>query len=164
MKCLVCGLEHTAAECPRCHFPDIQIMGDPEQERQRLEPVLRDYKINLLRGVKLSLPVYRWKDCNGQLVQERMEFAPLAGGEALLAGEVWYPEKFARIPDRQALPVCLRIQTGEACRDVQLELPNLLQPELQQLGAVLEEGLCLRLLLRNDTQGPVYSQPVPLFV
>lgn len=162
MKCLVCGKIHEAAECPRCSFPDIQIMGDQDKAMESLRPAIIAYRTNFLKTVRLELMTYRWKDQDGQVVLDREERMLLGSGDGLQQ-ETWLPEKFARIADQEKIPVTVRITAGEESRDAVISLPNLHEPQLQQLGAVIDGDCCLRLLLRNDTQEPVSSAPVSLF-
>lgn len=163
MKCLVCGTLHEAAECPRCHFPDIQIMGDQEKAMETLRPTIHAYRMDLLRSVQIALPAYRWKDHNGMIVADRRDWLSLGSGDALLEQEAWLPDRFARIAGPSELDVTVRITVGEKNYEQNIRLPNLPEPELQQIGAVIDRDCTLRLLLRNETRDPVSSCAVPLF-
>lgn len=162
MKCLVCGKVYQAAECPRCRFPDIQIMGDRESALESLKPTIRSYRSNFLGNVTVELMMYHWKDHNGQIVLNYDEHILLGTAANLLNNEVWLANKFARIPDLKTITVTLRITAAGASRKVEVSVPNLLQPELQQLGASVDDNLNLCLRLRNETEQPTRSAPIPL--
>lgn len=163
MKCLVCGKVYEAAECPRCRFPNIQMVGDREKALENLMPKISAYKTNFLSGVTVELVAYRWKDRDGQVVLDREERMPLGTAEELMRGEKWLAEKFARIPDREEISVTVCIMAGTEKREVLIVVPNLHKPELQQLGAGMDDACNLRILLRNDTEEPTSSAWIPLF-
>lgn len=162
MKCLVCGKEYEAAECPRCHFPDIQIVGDRDAFLATLMPTVQTFRAGFLGKVQVELIAYRWKDQNGQVVLDREDRMSLGTADILMQGEKWLPEQFARIPDKKEIPVRICISVSDEHREVQIAVPNLQQPELQQFGAKVDQDCNLILMLRNDSHAPTYSQPVPL--
>lgn len=163
MKCLVCGKDHEAAECPRCRFPDIQLMGDREKAMEQLMPTILAYRTNYLKSVRIFLPAYRWKELGGQLVADRTDWLELASGDTLMQEAQWLPEKFARIPDLPSVSVAVRIVSEEGQSEKTVCVPNLAEPQLQQLGAVIDSDCALHLLLRNDNHTFVSSGPVSLF-
>ena len=79
-----------------------------------------------------------------------------------MQGEIWLSEQFARIADVPELSVKVRIKSPDESREVKVTLPNLQQPELQQLGACIDQNCNLFLMLRNDSQAPTKSAPVPV--
>lgn len=164
MKCLVCGKNYEAAECPRCRFPDIQI---PEVGREQalasLMPTINAYRTNFLKSVRVELASYQWKDQNGKVVLDQTNWKLFGSGEVLQQKEQWLPEQFARIPDQKTITVTVRIIAGEETREQNVTVPNLLQPELQQIGARVDSDCNLYLMLRGETQAPVSAQPVSLF-
>lgn len=163
MKCLVCGKVYNAAECPRCHFPDIQFMGDQKAALASLEPKITAYRNNFLGSVKVELVAYRWKAHDGKVVPDCEERIFLGTAADLQKGEIWLADKFARIADQKKISVTVCITEADRSRKVQVMVPNLQQPELQQVGACMDEDLNLRLMLRNETQRSTRSAPVPLF-
>lgn len=164
MKCLVCGKNYEAAECPRCHFPDIQLMGDREAALASLMPTIQTYRKNFLSKVKVELVIYHWKDQNGQIVADYWEPLLLGTANDLLMSEIWLDQKFARIADLEMLSVTVCITVADERREEQVAIPNLHEPELQQLGAYVDEDFNLVLMLRNDTHLPVKSVPVLLLL
>ncbi len=163
MKCLVCGKEFEAAECPRCHFPDVQIIGDREKALENMMPTIIQYRTNFMSAVKLFLEIYRWKDQNGQLVLERKEHRLLGTAQRLMREQVWLEDKFARIADQKTITVTIRMDLGGDEKQVAVSIPNLHKAELQQLGATVDSDYNLRLMLRNDTEQPTMSGPVAVF-
>lgn len=163
MKCLVCGKEYEAAECPRCHFPDVQLMGDREQALKNMMPTIQKYRQSFLNAIQISLVIYRWKDDKGKLVLDRQERKLLGTAEQLQRGEKWLEDKFARIADQKQITVTLSISMGGEERQVQVTVPNLQKAELQQLGAKVDEACNLQVMLCNDTEQPTVSQSVALF-
>lgn len=163
MKCLVCGKTYEAAECPRCGFPDVQIPGDQAQVLESLKPTIDEYRENFLKRVQLRLVTYRWTDGGGVVALDREELIPVGSGEELLQGIKWLPEKFARIADQSQITVTLRAAAGEEIRELRVLVPNLQRPELQQLGVSMDQDGNVWVMLRNDTDEPVGSAPVPLF-
>ena len=61
------------------------------------------------------------------------------------------------------MPVKLRITAGDEVTEKTVRIPNLNKPELQQLGAKMDQNFNITLLLRNDSQKPAQSVPTPLF-
>lgn len=164
MKCLVCGKDYEAAECPRCHCPDVLIVGDREKALEKILPTINQYRINFARTVKLSLITYRWKDLNGHLALDQKELISLGTAEELMQSEKWLDNKFARIADSEKITVDVCIATDDSEQTVTVVVPNLKKAELQQLGARVDDSFGLSLLLRNDTEAPTISEPVALFV
>ena len=162
MKCLVCGKEYDAAECPRCHFPNIQIMGDRETALAQLMPTILAFRKTFLEKVEVSLLIYRWKEGDGRIVPDCEEYLPLGTAAALQAQETWVCGEFARIPDLETISVTVSVTAPDGIHRLQISVPNLPEPQLQQIGARLDEELQLQLLLRNASREGVSSAPVPL--
>ena len=163
MKCLVCGKEYEAAECPRCHFPDIQIVGDRKAFLESLMPTVHTYRKNFLSSIQVELVAHYWKEQGGKLVPDRRERLLLETADVLQRHEVWLPNRFARIPNQKeiSVTVCIRIAGEE--RLVQVSVPNLQKAALQKLGASVDADFRLRIKLGNDIENPTVSKPVPLF-
>lgn len=162
-KCRVCGKVYDAAMCPRCGFPDIQAPANaPADYWEKLQPMIISHREEFLKQVQLQIPIYRWKDQNGTVVEDRVELLDVCTAAQAKAAERWIPEKFARIPDEKTIPVTVRIT---ACGDTwerSIPVPNLHKPELQQLGIEIDADYNILLKLKNDTEGNTVSEPVPL--
>lgn len=163
MKCLICEKYYNAAECPRCHFPDIQLVGDRDTALAAMMPTINQYRANFLRSVRVSLAMYWWKDAGGKVVLDRQEKRFIATADQLLEKEVWLDERFARIADQASVTVSVEITLGDENRTLQISVPNLQKPKLQQLGAGVDSNYRLYLLLRNEMEEPTRSEPVALF-
>ncbi len=163
MKCIVCGTAHQAAVCPRCSFPDVQILGDGELAQAELMPAVYVYRARLLRDLQVSLLTYRWKVSDGVAVREQEQWMSLGTGETLYRGQRWLDQWFARVDGREQLAVTVRITCGQGTWDHTFTIANLPQPRLQQLGAAMDEQWNLRLLLRNDAQEQTASEPLCLW-
>lgn len=164
VTCLVCGKQYEKGDCPRCQFPDVQIPGmEREKAIIHLQPMIDACKKNFLETIRVEVVSYRWKDQDGTIVQDRQEKMLLGSGTALRQGEVWLPAKFARIADEKAISVKLSVTTREGTAEKTIRVPNLHKPELQQLGAKMDDSYRITLMLRNDTEKPVSSEATPLF-
>lgn len=163
MKCLVCGKDYESAECPRCRFPNILIIGDREKELEKMMPTINQYRNNFAETVKLSLVTYHWKDQNGHLELDRKELIPIGTAGELIQSEKWLENKFARIADRGEITVTVCVAMGDDEQDFTIAVPNLKKAELQQLGARVDNNFNLNLMLRNDTEVPTTSESVALF-
>ena len=162
MKCIVCGKEHEADKCPVCNFPKIEFPADPERGLQAMKPAIDAYRDDFLGQVSIGVIAYQWKDDNGVIAMDRMERIPLGTGKELREGTKWLPEKFARIPDEEKLQVILLIQVNGKGEERSVSIPNLMEAELQELGASVDGDLNLQLLLRNSS-GSTQSEKIPLF-
>ena len=162
MKCFICGKDYDAVECPRCHCPNIHVMGDRDAALAQLRPIILASRENFLSNVEVSLLIYHWKDQDGQIVPDREEYLRLGTAAELLKEERWLSNQFARIPDVETISVTISVAVSNSTHRLQISVPNLQQPELQRLGARLDDDMNLRLLLCNDSQQPVSSAPVPL--
>ena len=165
MKCQVCGKEFDAAECPRCGFPDIQI---PEVGREQalasLMPTINNWRSKFLNNIRVELVCYQWKAEGDKVVPNGRELKLLGTGEDLRKGAQWLDQWFARIPEQAKLTVTVMITAGQEKREQQIAVRNLTQPELQQIGAYLDDDFRLHLRLRNASEAVVDADPVPLFV
>lgn len=100
MKCVACGKDHWEGdECPRCHFPVYEILGDDlDQSVAQIQAFAKEFQKEYLNDLQLGVVIYQWKDQNG-LVKEASH-APVyfAAGSILASGEFWYPQKLAPHP------------------------------------------------------------------
>ncbi|MCD8086521.1 MAG: hypothetical protein LUF28_09435 [Clostridiales bacterium] len=143
----------------------VNFPGDPEAGLKTLQPMIKAHRKEFLNRFQVGVTACYWKDRDGKLVLDREERIPVGTGAELMNGEVWLPQKFARIPDVPELQVRVYIDNAERHREVQVHLPNLMGRELQELGmkVVMADLECkLVLLLRNSTEGPVASDGIAL--
>ncbi len=162
MKCLICNTSYEGVECPNCKFPYIAFPGDPEEGIRQMKPQLDAYRAVFLERIRLGVVSFFWKEQEGSLVLDREEVRPIGSGKELCAGPVWLEQPFARLPEAESLSIRLALSLGGEKRELSVSVPNRLEPELQQLGAEMNEQMQLRLLLRNSS-GCSASEWVPLF-
>lgn len=162
MKCIVCGKEYEKDKCPVCLFPKIEFPSDPEKGLRAMRPAIDAYRDDFLGQVSIGIVAYHWKDDDGDIVMDRNERIQIGTGKELLGNTKWLAEKFARIPDEEELQVNLSIQVNGEDEVRSVSIPNLMEPELQELGAVVDDALNIQLLLRNSS-GSTQSEKTPLF-
>ena len=162
MKCIVCGKEYEKDKCPICNFPKIEFPTDPEKGLQAMKPAIDAYRDDFLSQVSIGIIAYQWKDSNGEIVMDRSERIHIGTGKELRENAKWLAEKFARIPDEENLQVSLSIQVNGKDEERNVSIPNLMESELQELGAAVDGALNIQLLLRNSS-GSTQSEKMPLF-
>lgn len=163
MRCMVCGKEYEGAGCPRCHFPNVQVPGDPEAAMKTLRPAIEKYRETVLDGIEIGVLIYDWKDKDGVLQVAREERRSFGTGKELCGKDVWLPQQFARIPERRTLPVKVYVRVGNQERLETVEIPNLMEAQLQQIGVSLDRDFMFCLMLRNDTGVPTRSKKISIF-
>ena len=162
MKCIVCGKDYEKDKCPVCNLPKIEFPTNPEKGLQAMKPAIDAYRDDFLSQVSIGIIVYQWKDDNGALAMDRKERVPIGTAKELRDNTRWLAEKFARIPDEEKLQVSLSVQVNDIDEEQSVGIPNLMEPELQELGAVVDDALNIQLLLRNSS-GSTQSEKIPLF-
>ena len=165
MKCLVCGKNYNDYECPRCGFPDLQLpLGkELEEARKKVQPKIDAHRAEFLKKIEVGIKVYYWKDQDGVLAADREEKCSFGSGSALYGKTVWLDQKFARVPEEKTLPIWLYIRVDGTEHERIVELPNLQEAQLQEIGLSMDNGFELCLMLRNDSGTPVYSNRFSLF-
>lgn len=162
MKCIVCGKEYEKNKCPVCNFPKIEFPADPEEGLRAMKPTIDAYRDNFLSQISIGIIVYYWKDDNGMIAKDRTERIQIGTGKELHEDTKWLAEKFARIPDVEKLQVDLSVQVNDIDEQQSVSIPNLMEAELQELGAAVDDDLNIQLLLRNSS-GITQSEKTPLF-
>ena len=162
MKCLVCNTNYEGFECPNCKFPYIAFPGDPEEGIRRMKPQIDAYRSSFLERISLGVVSYFWKEQDGSLILDREEVRQIGTGTQLCAGAVWLEQPFARLPEAKSLTIRLALDLGGEKRELSVSVPNLLEPELQKLGAEMNGQMQFRLLLRNSSSETA-SEWTPLF-
>ena len=111
----------------------------------------------------MGIKVYYWKDQDGVLAADREEKRSFGSGNALYGKTVWLDQKFARVPEEKTLPIRLYIRVDGTEHERTVELPNLQEAQLQEIGLSMDNDFGLCLMLRNDSGTPVYSKRFSLF-
>ena len=169
-ECLVCK-KHASDDmelCPRCNTPLLDYVGDFDEFLKKMDPFIRQHRKRFFGEVTFSVTTRRWKDEKGVLVSAGEENVLFGNAEDLWDQEVWLPQKFARIPDEKT--VLINIITSQPCysgdtvstfrRLVCVELSNLLDAELQQIGIRLHQNQTFTVLLKNDAGKQSESAPI----
>ena len=162
MKCIVCGKDYEKDKCPVCSFPKIEFPADPEKGLREMKPAIDAYRDDFLGLVNIGVIAYQWKDDNGVIAMDRSERIQIGTGKELREHTVWLDEKFARIPDEETLRLSLSVQVNGKTEERSVSIPNLMEPELQEIGAAVDGALNIQLLLRNSS-GSAQSEKMPLF-
>lgn len=164
MKCASCGREVSGSSCPYCHFPVYEILGDSMEEAEaQINALAKIHRSNYLDDMEIGVVLYRWKEADGNIVEDHSAPAYFAKGKDLKNGEVWYPETLARIPDVQKLTVRVMIKKGACLGHEDVEIRNLKEAALQRIGFRLEDALHVRLLLKNS-YGRAESEPISVAI
>lgn len=162
MKCIVCGNNYSDEACPVCKFPVIQFPGDPEEGLRAMKPKIDAYRENFMAEVKVGIMTFKWKDGAESIVSDGEEEMLLGTGAQLLLGERFLPQSFARIPDVKTVDVKVLVHCNGTIETHVVSVPNLFEKELQEIGAVVDEDMTLRVLLKNGTE-QTESDRMPLF-
>ena len=157
MKCLVCKKEFTGDSCPRCGFPVIESTNTDDLLEQ-LKDQIQDYRQQFEREIKLELIIYRWKESNGTVVQDRKDRIPFGSYPELCGKETWLSQEFARIPDADKLRLQYCVSARSEEKEHTLQIQNLQEPALQRVGIEVDNNYRMRLKLKNDLGGNAASQ------
>ena len=159
MSCVCCGRQFTeSGECPFCKFPVYEIVGDDASRSEKQISGFADlHRAEYLKDLEIGVIVYDWKDQDGVVVEDH-HF-----GDSLMADVQYLPDKLARIPDLKTVPVQIVIKKGNVEKVFKVELPNLMEAELQQIGVSLEPLLNITILLKNDSNQSS-SKPVSIAI
>jgi hypothetical protein len=163
VKCIVCGKIYEGGECPRCQFPEVNFLGDPEDEIRKMQPTIQAFRRNLLSHIKVGVVAYSWKAEEECLVENQEEQVSFGVGTALQGQMQWLTRRFARIPDANQVKIRLWFANAMEQWEQEVTLDNLPQAELQELGAVLDDQFQLQLCLQNASGAKSWSSRVPLF-
>lgn len=164
MKCASCGREVSGSSCPYCHFPVYEILGDNMEEAgAQIDALAKIHRSNYLDDMEIGVVLYKWKESDGNIVEDQSAPVYFAKGKDLKNGEVWYSETLARIPDVQTLTVRVVIKKGACQGHEDVEIRNLREAAFQRIGFRLEEALHVRLLLKNS-YGLTESEPIAIAV
>lgn len=159
--CIVCGNtfdEMTESACPCCRFPVLTPLGD---NADALNSFAGQYQEEYLADVRLGVMCTTWKASGSTLVPDQEECVLFADGPALAGSDVWCSRQLARCAEGDSVTVRLVIEKGGRRRIVETPVPNLPQPQLQQVGVRLCDALHVCVLLRNEAQTAA-SRPVSL--
>lgn len=160
--CIVCGKkfdENANGACPSCQFPAIAVLGGAED---KLIGFARQYRKDYLADMRFGVVCTTWKASGDKLVPDQEERVYFADGSAPAEQDVWCDRQLARCPDGDSVKVRLAVEKAGRSWVREVSVPNLTQPQLQQVGIRLcGDTLHARVLLRSGGQ-TTESQPVSL--
>ena len=151
MKCVVCGKDHDEHNCPICKFPKIVNLseGNDEEALDAIREMVERKRKQFLKGLTMGIVTYHWKDDGGELKVEREELLTVGDGLSLYQGTAWCDQKFARVEDADFIPVQVTVKGDNFERVVELEIPNLREPGLQEVGLSIAGQCEMTASLRN---------------
>lgn len=161
MECMACFESMPAGTeiCPRCGFVHYQVIGDTGEAKSAFERMAANHRKAFLHSFDLGVTVYSWKDQDGTIVLDQQKRMSFGRADALLDGEVWLDQHFARVPqDTLTVDLSVRKEDGRE-RMIPISIPALREKQLQRLGITLGQDLRVCLNLKNE-QSRTASQPV----
>lgn len=165
MKCLICGKDHAAELCPICGFPRISTVGSVsmesiiEQNRQTID----QYREMFLEKVDVGIIIHHWKGEGDRIVLGSSERISIGSGLKLFGKAVWSDIVFARVSGAESIPISVSVMNEANESVLEAALPNLITPEVQRIGALINEKMELKLMLRSSS-AESESEFYPLFV
>lgn len=163
MKCAVCGREFAGSICPLCGFPVFSIPGDAEEAARKRRKMTKEYRDRFLKQVDVSIEFYRGREESGTVAFSESESRRVGSASELLGQTVWLSEMFARIPGAEKITVSVTAVVGAQNIGKTIEIPNLTEPWLQQLGFELRDDMRLILRLRDEAGNTAESGAEELF-
>lgn len=163
MKCMVCDTEFQHSEdgcCPNCGFySEYEILGeDIRRSKEQIRSMAAAHRALCLQSLRLGVLLHEWEAQGEEIREKQITERLFATGEALEQGPVWLEEPLARIPEAEKLTVEVVLRNGGSHRVAALQLPNLHQPLLQQVGFQFDGRGCARVLLKNP-EASTQSEP-----
>lgn len=162
MKCVVCGKNFSGESCPACQFPVVHFPGNPEEGMAAVKPQIEAYRAVFLSFVSVGVMTYTWKDQDGKLALQEKKELSFGGGNELYKNVRWLSQKFARVPEVESLKVDVVVHNKENVTRRVMQVPNLLDAQLQEVGIGINEDMSLQLYLRNEN-GVTKSEAESLF-
>ena len=129
MKCYVCGEELVEGytECKRCGFPMFAKLGQSAEMDASIHAMVRQYRLEKIKNLRVGIKTYSWRTENEQLVQEAEYDLPLAVCGELTAGTIqWAAETFVHTK-METVDVTLYIRREDGStqtRLIPMTMPN----------------------------------------
>ena len=162
MKCFVCGKEYTGGECPRCHFPNVQLPGDYEEGLAAIRDEIKAYRERFFGRCLVGIRTWHWMDVEGELQPVCAEDRYFGQLLQLQEEEQWLSWGFARIPDVPELEITVLMKQGEEVREKTVTVANLIEQQLLEIGAVADDQFRVQILVRNASGTIRKSAPIAL--
>lgn len=159
MNCYVCGtkLGETEDHCPRCGEYVVEIIGDSAETERVLREKGEKRRNKLLSQYELEIAVYKWEE-----EQSKKMSAVIAPVPSMYHEEQWLDEPFARVPGVDEMELEAVIKKDGEEKTVAFALRSFSSPTFLHIGAVVEDGFLLRLLLKSDDGEVHRSEAVSL--
>lgn len=147
MNCYVCGtnLDEGADCCPCCGEYVVETIGDPAETERILKEKGEKRRTKLLSQYGIEIAVYKWEEEQSRKMRVQMPPA-----ESLYRSEGWLEEPFARVPGMEEFAVETAIRKAGEEKTVVMTVQSFSSPTFLHIGAVIEDGFQLRLVLKND--------------
>lgn len=147
MNCYVCGtkLEEMEDHCPCCGEYVVEIIGDSAEAEQVLKEKGEKRRNKLLSRYEMEITVYKWEE-----EQSKKMSAVIAPVPSMYHEAQWLDESFARVPGIDEIELETVIKKDGEERKVTFTLSSFSTPTFLHIGATVEDGFLLRLLLKND--------------
>lgn len=160
MKCYVCGTNIGKAEeyCPCCKECVVDIIGDSTETEKILKDKGEKRRNKLLSQYEIYVAVYKWE---GKSQEIRIA---IGSAKDLFHKEKWLEERFARIPDIHMMELKLVIMKDGKENVSSVKVESFQSPTLLHIGAVIEDGFQLKIILKNDRNETHTSEAIDLLM
>lgn len=154
MKCYVCGTDNieNKARCPLCGFPVPRIVGDGDQEIEKLKEIAEKYRRKKMEGLKVGMVIYNHEKDEENLKLNLEESLCLADCVDLQIGKtLWCDQDFARVDTRQ--PIELKVWVQKLQESVHYYIVKTQAPDsagFWHVGVRMLDGWRLQLVLKDD--------------
>ncbi len=164
MKCLVCGKEYDGAECPECRFPNVQIIGDYDEELKKLQPKIEEYRKEYLKrnanlSWKIGLRVLRKIGFEGERVKAIPEVFYFGTIGDILDKDIWLDNPFvgfANANNEVALDIVISDGTNTSNKNV--IIPGVKDTVYLNVGIYMSDAdtFCIKLKDKRGIVGMSY--------
>lgn len=159
MKCYVCGTEigRTEDRCRCCGEYVVDIIGDDAGTEKVLREKGEKRRNKLLSQYKIDVAAYKWADGKSEKVK-----LPIDSAENLFHREKWLDDRFARVPEVEVMDMGLIITKNGEEKEATVKMESFQSPTFLHIGAVVEDGFRVKLILKNDSGETHLSDEVAL--
>lgn len=156
MRCNCCNKEISAgwAVCAHCGFP---VIGSAEGSRQEIENVHKmaaEYRCEKLKGVKVGISYYEYKEVNGAFYADTKEDLIICDlGDLGISSVKWLDDEFAAVEKTQTVDIEAFVQYSDGVKERFSFNALLISSELASKVAVSwAEGFAVSLIVGNSLE------------
>lgn len=134
MSCIVCGLDFSGQECPRCGFPVVESISE-EALHGSVDAPAAAWREDFLKTLSIAVAVRRWQVIGEELHPAAVEYHTIGTAADLLFYPISLPMRFARLPEVRELSLSFRLSckpTGWA-QNLTVSVPNILSAGFQRI-------------------------------